>query len=277
MRILLVLTALLAAAGPAAAQTPDCSVVRGWQQQGPLREYGPDNLFDYMDGNAEGYLIYRFVSMKGVTCKNGEDTILVDFHEMADPEYAYGIFCTNRDSRQPTDAFGMGGQVLPRRAIFAKGKYYIELAASPDKDHSAALRAFVGAIEKQIEGRATPPDAVGWFPKDKLAQNSVRLIPESVLGLRILKRGYVGQYDFGKAFLVAEESAEAAAQVMAKLKERIGQTTPARIAEDAFTGTDKYLDGLCVFRKGRFIGGFANLKAGRDATAETTALAAGIK
>ncbi len=277
MRAFFILSALLAVAGTAGAQTPDCSVVTGWQQQGPLREYGPDNLFDYMDGNAEGYLIYRFVNMKGVTCKNGADTILIDFHEMADPEYAYGIFCTNRDSRLPTDAIGMGGQVLPRRAIFAKGKYYVEMAASPDKDHSAALRAFVSAIEKRIEGRAAAPDAIAWFPRDKLTPNSVRLIPESVLGLRILKRGYVGQYEFGKAFLVAEESAEAAIQVMAKFKERIGQTTPARIADDAFTGTDKYLDGLCVFRKGRFIGGFANLKGGRDATSEATALAASVK
>jgi hypothetical protein len=277
MKSFLFFAAFLAAVGVAGAQTPDCSVVAGWQQQGPVREYGPDNLFDYMDGNAEGYLIYRFVNMKGVTCKNGGDTILIDFHEMADPEYSYGIFCTNRDPRQPSDAIGMGGQVLPRRAIFAKGKYYFELAASPDKDHSAALRAFVSAIEKKMEGRSTPPDAVGLFPKDKLAPSSVRLIPESVLGLRILKVGYVGQYEFGKAFLVPEESAESAAQVMAKFKERIGQTTPVKIADDAFTGTDKYLDGLCVFRKGRFIGGFANLKSGRDATAETAALAAGVK
>jgi len=277
MRAVLFLLALLAAVGIARAQTPDCSVVTGWQQQGPLRQYGPDNLFDYMDGNAEGYLIYRFVGMKGVTCKNGEDTILIDFHEMADHEYAFGIFCTNRDPRLPTDAIGMAGQVLPRRAIFAKGNYYVELAATPDKDHTPALRAFVNAIEKRIEGRATPPDAVGWFPKEKLMPNSIRLIPESVLGLRVLKSGYVGQYDFGKAFLVPEESAETAAQVMAKLRERIGVNAPAKIADDGFTGTDKYLDGLCVFRKGRFIGGFANLKGGRDATQEATVLAASVK
>jgi hypothetical protein len=277
MRALLVLAALVALTGTAGAQTPDCSLVAGWQQQGPLREYGPDNLFDYMDGNAEGYLIYRFAGMKGVTCKSGGDTILIDYHEMADPEYAYGLFCSNRDARLPIEVIGMGGQVIPRRAVFAKGKYYIELAASPDKDHSAALRAFVTAIEKRIEGRSTPPEAISWFPKEKLAPNSVRLVPESVLGLRVLKRGYIGQYDFGKAFLVAEESAESAAQVMVKLKERIGQTSSARIGDDAFTGIDRYLDGLCVFRKGRFIGGFANLKGGRDATAEASALAASVR
>ena len=102
-------------------------------------------------------------------------------------------------------------------------------------------------------------------------------MPESVLGLRMLKSGYVGQYDFGKAFLVVEASPEAAAATMVKLKERVGQTTPVAIADEAFSGADKYLDGLCIFRKGRYIGGFANLKGGRDVTAEASRLAANVK
>ena len=27
----------------------------------------------------------------------------------------------------------MGGQIVPRRAIFAKGKYYVEIAANPGR------------------------------------------------------------------------------------------------------------------------------------------------
>ena len=159
---------------------------------------------------------------------------------------------------------------MPRRATFAKGKYYVELAASPEKDHSQALRAFVAAWEKNLEGSSDPPEVLGWFPKKGLVPDSVRLVPESVLGLRILKRGYVGQYDFGKGFLVSESSPETASQVMAKLKERIGQTTPAKIAEEAFTGTDKYLDGVCVFRKGRVLAGFSNVKPALDVLTEAT-------
>lgn len=277
MRFVLVVAAVLAALHPAQAQTPDCKVVAGWQQQGPARSFSAENLFEYMDGNAEGYLIYRFVGMKGITCKSGGDTFVIDISEMADPEYAYGLFTAGRDQKQPIQPIGMGGQVLPRRAMFAKDKYFVEIAASPDKDHTAALRAFVAALEKSINGRSAPPDVIAWFPKANLLPDSVRLVPESVLGLRLLKRGYVGQYDFGKAFLVSEASPEAAAQAMAKLKERIGETTPARIADEAFTGTDKYLNGLCVFRKGRFVGGFANLKSGQDVSAEAARFASLIK
>jgi hypothetical protein len=261
----------------AAAQVPDCKVVPGWRQEGPARSFVADNLFDYMDGNAEGYLIYRFVVMRGVTCRSGDNSILIDISEMADPEFAFGLFMSNRDPRQPLEAIGMRGQVLPRRATFAKDKYYVELAANPAGDHTASLRAFVAALEKGMSGRTKPPECLGWFPAEGLVEDSVRLVPQSVLGIRLLTKGYVGQYEFGKGFLVTEASPEAAVQLMTRLKERFEQTNPVKIADEAFTSTDKYLDGLCVFRKGRFIGGFANLKEGRDGVAESSRLAANVQ
>ncbi len=267
------LSLILGLASLTEAQILDCSVVPGWKQQGPLRTYDAENLFEYMDGNAEGYLVYQFVSMKGVSCQCAGDNILIDISEMVDPEYAFGIFSANRDRRQAIEKIGMGGQVLPRRATFAKGKYYVELAASPEKDHSQVLRAFVAALERNLEGRSDPPEVLGWFPKRGLVPDSVRLVPESVLGLRILKRGYVSQYDFGKGFLVSESSSEVASQIMSKLRDRIGQTAPAKIGDEAFTGTDKYLDGVCVFRKGHVLAGFSNVKPSRDVMAEATSFA----
>ena len=268
MRILAALIVWIAVAGSSWGQVPDCTKIPGGAQDGRLRSYEPDNLFDYMDGNAEGYLIYRFEKMQGITCKCGEDTLVIDVSEMADPEYAYGIFLANRDPRQSTQPIGMGGQVLPRKATFAKGKYYVELAANPEKDHTASLQKFVALIEKSITGQSEIPAVIGWFPTQGMTPYSVRLVPQSVLGLRILKCGYTAQYEFGKAFLVAEASPEAASQVMAKLKERVGQPTAIQAGDEGFTGTDKYLDGLYVFRKGAYIGGFANLKDGRDVSSQ---------
>ena len=264
---------LLVAAGLACAQKPDCSLVPGWTQHGPARVHEPDNLFEYMDGNAEGYLLYRFVRMQGVTCRSGGDTIVFDVSEMADPEWAYGIFTANRDPAGPTERIGMGGQILPRKATFAKDKYYVELSAEPDKDHRAALRAFVLAMEKRIAGRTQTPDILSWFPRERLLPDSIRLVPESVLGLRLLQRGYVAEYEFGKAFLVTETTAEAAAGVMAKLRTRMGRHEPVTVADEAFLASDRFLGRLCFFRKGRYVGGFANLKEGEDAAALARRLA----
>src|SRR6478672_9056849 len=64
------------------AAAPTCQSVGGWQQQGKPREHTAENLFEYMDGNAEGYLIYGFAGMQGVNCKNAAgDTLILDISE----------------------------------------------------------------------------------------------------------------------------------------------------------------------------------------------------
>jgi len=275
MRTVVLIASFLVFTATVFAQLPQCGVVSGWQQQGKERAYTTDDLFEYMNGNSEGYFIYRFVGMKGITCQSGDSTIVIDISEFEDPEYAYGMFTSVRDLRLPVEKIGASGQVTPRRLVFVKDKYYVELGANPEKDFTAELRAYAALMEKSITGQTTLPEMMGWFPKENLA--SARLVPESVLGLRLLKRGYVGQYGFGKGFIVKEDSPEAATQLMQKLRERFGQANPAAIADEAFKATDKYLNGLCIFRKGNYVAGFADLKDGRDGVTEAAGLAANIK
>jgi hypothetical protein len=130
------------------------------------------------------------------------------------------MFAANRDPSLPIAAIGMGGQVQPQSASFAKGRFFVELvvtAANPNSDRTAALQAFAAGIDGRLEGRATAPEALGWFLKEDLL--STRLVPESVLGLRLLKRGYVAKYKQGQAFIVIETSPESATEVLKKLRE----------------------------------------------------------
>jgi hypothetical protein len=257
-----------------AAEVANCSLVPGWRQEGALRHYTGENLYEYMDGNAESYLAYGFTQMEGVTCKSGENTLVIDVSEMVDVDAAYGIFCANRDPGHPLEKIGMGGQILPRRGTFSKGVYYVEIAATPDLDHTPAITAFITAMEKLLEGSSTPPEALTWFPPEKLV--SARLIPESVLGVRLLKRGYVAQYEQGKAFLVLETSPQSAAMVMSKLRQRYPSAQAAPVADEALQLQDKYLAGVCYFRKGKYIGGYANMPDGAAATAASAILAARV-
>ena len=258
-----------------APPAPSCALVPGWTQSGPARSYEAGNLFEYMDGNAEGYLIYGFRSMKGVTCRQGEISFVIDISEMSDADGAYGIFSSDRDPAVATDKFGTAGQVVPRRGMFAKGNYFVEIAANPEGDHSGALRAWLAALDGTVSGSTALPEALSWFPAE--GRQSLRLVPESVLGLRLLKRGYVAQYEFGKAFVVFETSADSANAVMQKLRARFGQAAAANLADDAFQATDHYLGRLFIFRKGRTIGGYAMQAEGMDPAPLAAALAARVR
>ncbi len=272
MPVIAVLFAAQAAAAP--FPVPDCSRVPGWTQQGPLRSYDPETLFDYMNGNSEGYFAYGFTLMKGVTCVNAaSDQLVIDVSEMGDADRAWGFFVTNRDQRSPVETIGSGGQVLPRRATFAKGRHYAEIAASPDKDHRESLRAFVTALVASVPGEGRVPEAVAWFPTEGLAPESIRLVPESVLGLRLLRSGYMAQYAAGRAFVVPEATPEAASLTMTKLKARFPSALPASgLGEEAFSAQDPYLGRVLVFRKGARVAGVANVAEGQDPSALARAL-----
>jgi hypothetical protein len=272
------LLALMLAAGLANAQQYlDCRLVAGWEQSGTVRQYTSDNLFDYKDGAAEGYLIFGFTRMQGIDCQSGSTTLAIDVSEMGDADLAYGMFAANRNPNQTIAEIGMGGQVMPQSLIFAKGSYYVEIVetdGSANGNVAAALQEFAAKMDALLEGRATPPEILQWFSSEN--QTSVRLVPESVLGLRILKRGYVAKYQRGQAFIVLEDSAESASAVMNKLRERFSGSRPAPIADEAFEVKAQYLEGVCIFRKGRYIGGYANMPDPQQAAALAVKLAARI-
>ena len=278
MKSVVLLPTLLLVAGIAHAQDSlTCQYAPGWQPSGPVRQYTAENLYDYKDGGADGYLIYGFARMSSIDCKLEADTLTIDLSEMNDADAAYGLFTSNRDPRLPIAPIGMGGQIQLQSAIFAKGIYYVEIVETSDNpgaDHTAVMKAFVAGIEQRLEGRNTAPEALQWFSQENL--DTVRLVPESVLGLKLLKRGYVAKYKQGQAFVVIEATPESAAEVFKKLRAHFNGVAPAQIADEAFQTKAPYLDGICVFRKGRFIAGFANLPDASQAAALATKLAARI-
>ena len=269
----LLLAACALAEDAASGVRPDCSVIPGSAQDGPSRTYEGDNLFEYMDGNSEGYFIYGFVRMNGVSCRIGRDTVLIDISEFPDAESAYGMFLANRDINKPMEAIGTGGQTAPRKSIFAKDRFFTEITSQQEGDHTTQLREEARAMEARIPGSTARPEALGWFPEG-MAGGSARLVPESVLGIRALKRGYVAQYPEGKAFVVTEVSDAAAAGVLDKLRSRFPGATSVADAPDAIQATDPYLGAVCVFRKGRRVAGYTNLTDASHAATLIAALAA---
>lgn len=273
----LLLCALLAAVPAGAQDYLDCHFAAGWEQQGEKRQYAADNLFEYKDGAAEGYLSFGFVKMQTVTCASNGNTLDIDVSEMADADSAYGMFAANADPGAPITKLGMGGQVQKQSATFAKGKYYVELAETatdPEKDDTATMHAFTAKMAGLLEGRETPPAILDWFVPDNV--ESTRMVPESVLGLSLLKSGYVAQYGQGQAFIVQEKSPESAAAVMKALRARFEGAVSAQAGDEAFQTTAEYLNGVCVFRKGKFVAGYANLPTAAEASAQAAKFAARI-
>jgi len=278
MRVRALLLSALLASGSAAAQSVlDCHIAPGWEQSGSIRQYDSGNLFESKDGGAEGYLIFGFVRMSTIDCKSGADTLTIDLSEMSDPDAAYGLFAANLDPASPISQIGMGGQVGAQSATFAKGNFYVdifEVAADAGADDSSTLRSIASTLEVRLPGRVTPPAQLRWFPPDNVAP--ARMVPESVLGLRELKRGYVARYQAGQAFIVLESTPESASLVLKALHEHLPGAVPALVGDEAWMSNAQYLGGLCIFRKGRVLAGYVNLPTPQQAATLAGVLAGRI-
>lgn len=257
-----------------AVPTPDCSIAPGFTQDGEVREFNTDTLFEYMNGNSEGYFLYGFQQMRGVSCKKGDVKLIVDLSEFKTPELAYGMFTGNLDARQKTEKIGAGGQVTQSKVIFVKGQYYAEIAAEPQGEHGDLLRAAAQAWEKKLTGSTGTPQELTWFPTEKIQPGYPRLVPQSVLGMRLLKRGYIAQYEDGRAFVVTEANPEAATALMKQLAARYNPVSPSTVADESFTANDKYLGQLCIFRKGSRVVGWTNAPSQEQAVSQAGKLAA---
>ena len=82
----------------------------------------------------------------------------------------------------------------------------------------------------------------------------------------------MAQYEHEQAFVVEEQAAESAAETMKKLRARFEGAAATQMGDEAFTVKAPYLDGVCVFRKGRFIAGYANVSDAAEAGAKAGTL-----
>ncbi|MCK4890483.1 MAG: hypothetical protein KAS97_11180, partial [Candidatus Aminicenantes bacterium] len=67
--------------------------ISGWKKSSTEGYYTPENLFEYINGNAELFISYGFRDLITFTYKKDESTeITVDIFDMGNPANAYGVF-----------------------------------------------------------------------------------------------------------------------------------------------------------------------------------------
>ncbi|HEX9933932.1 MAG TPA: DUF6599 family protein, partial [bacterium] len=108
---------LLAAVGTAMADNldalfPQKELEPGWMPQGQPVHYMPDNLYEYIDGEAELYLSYGFKELAALVYYAGspEDTfVTVDVYDMDKPLDAFGLYSNLRFPDYTYETMGTEG------------------------------------------------------------------------------------------------------------------------------------------------------------------------
>ena len=179
--------------------------------------YVPENLFDYMDGQAEAYLAYgfRILVAREYAAGEGSPPVIVEIYRMESPLHAFGIYAAERSADDQFIRIGVQGYMGDSALGFWKGPYYVRVISLKTSTATKDVLAKIGTvISDKIEGSYSEPELFSAFPENNRVKMSERFIPKNFLGQTFLKNGYRVDYERGgktcQIFLLKETSPEEA-------------------------------------------------------------------
>jgi hypothetical protein len=192
---------------------PGSGAVAGWERSGQVLVYAPDNLFDYMDGQAELFFVYNFEKLVVQEYQRGQEgPIIVEIYQVANPADAYGLF-SFYTTGEPID-LGSGGAVEPGRLIsFWQERFYVRVFAYREAEQESllALARQVAAGMPESEQGALP-ELVTRLPQENLVPGSARFFhhklsldnliwlgDENILNLNEQTNAVLAAYTYGDA------------------------------------------------------------------------------
>jgi hypothetical protein len=262
---LLLLAPLLAARPmPAGTSAPVSEAASPWEHTAEPRTFGPANLYEYIDGAADLFLGYGFVSLTASEYRRGEDEeheITVDVYDMGRPLHAFGVFASERP--EGAKALDLGAQSYSDAGLVAfwQGQYYVKVSQASEGDTEAAIALAEAASARLPHATSMPPE-LSRLPAEDRVPGSERYYRTSALGHKFLAETVSATYRHGRTtaevYIADLGSLEKASEGLARL--RAFESDPGksledvpRLGESAFGVHDPSLGEMVAVRHGRYL------------------------
>ena len=174
---------------------------KGWSWHRKPVHYLPDNLYEYIDGEAELYLSYGFQEMATLRYfwGNPDDTsFVVDVFDMGDSLNAFGLYSSYRNPDYEFLDLGTEAFISDFGLKFFQGRNVVELksvVAGPK------VRNAMITVARQLAGRipqkAVFPSLLTLLPLEGQVGKTLQYIPRDMLNQAFLPRGLEAKYRIG--------------------------------------------------------------------------------
>jgi hypothetical protein len=273
---LFLLTSALAgpvvAADPEKPLLPPSGFTPGWILEGPVKNYGPDDLFEYINGEAELYLQHGFKNLVSgfyLNERNEKQGLSADIYRMAAPLEAFGLYSRYRGMGAKIVEIGLEGFIGAAQMMFCQGRYFVQLNASGTASLPAGV--FLALARGISANLPDPPGAIReleFLKIDGFIPGSEKYIPAGVLGYPFFNKGLMAQVLQEdrpvRIFILLGDGAEEARRAREAYEKAL---TEKGIALKKNKGTegevlcarDPLYGGLCLQVRERFVLGVADL------------------
>lgn len=229
--LLFLLLPLAIAVPPAGAADAGDSVLGAlaakgeWKLLDPVRSFGPDNLYEEIDGEAELFLPYGMerltVALLGRTARSGSE-VRLELFRMASPRDAYGIWSQYRYPDQellripPSEAI-----VSDTSADFFRGETFVRIRSKPGDGSRNDVVGIASEIVALLPGSGAPPEearALDGLPGR--VSGSILYQKRAMLGYECLAPGFEAKFSTASAsghYLLLPPAADGGAGRKARL------------------------------------------------------------
>lgn len=203
------LAALVVAAGalPAFADGADAEPFfsrlarKGWILEGAVRTFGPDTLYEEVDGEAEMYLPYGFRDLRAAIVVRREERGVqagIELFRHATAKDAFGVYSQRRFPGQETAAVGPSEAIVSDASVdFFRGDVFVRIRQASPGAGRPALLGLAREVSEILGGTGSPPPDALLLSIPSLGAEPAVYHKRAVLGYEGLAPGYEAGFRTG--------------------------------------------------------------------------------
>jgi len=244
---------------------PADNEVSGWSKLSEPRFFGQGNLWEYINGGADAYLMYGFqmVITADYSHEASGNEVIIDVYEHKDPVHAFGIYANERNPEYTFEKIGVQGYVGGTSLNYWKGKYYIKITAFDDDTKiQQEMRKLAALIDSKIESTAGEPVELSYLPQKNQIQYSAKFVPQDILGQSYLFYGFEAEYRENskeyKVIFIQLSNDDEASNALDRYKTFIGNSGSVKKdvsapGDGGFVGKDSFYGDMMAVRSGKYL------------------------
>lgn len=162
-----------------------------------IRTFPGESLWEYINGGAEIYHMYKFIDVTTADYKNDQVELVADIYHFDGPENAFGLYSMLTPADADIINLGVEGFISPASINFVKGEYLIRLTGFEDTNESdLALINLAEELNEKIPGITERPKQFGSFPTDNKVAGLDKYYAEQFMGQQFLTKVFSRNISF---------------------------------------------------------------------------------
>jgi len=235
------------------------------------RIYTPENVYEYIDGQAPHYIGFGFRALLVAEYSSESEAIpslVVELYDMELRRNAYGLFMSSVPPEDELISLGNSGYASGNAASFWKGPLFVKVNGMTSADMSADVRKAAEAVANKIDDPSKTLVEFDVFPEQDLVPDTLAYSKSAAFGLSYLRDTFYARYEMPNGtyrLFFCDLANPAEAEKILKDHAEFLKSSDGLEAEDyqseikSVWGKDKYVGPTLFIARNNFVAGSTGL------------------